>query len=158
MDGRIELLRQIVDRAFYKRSWHGTTLKGALRGMTADEALWRPAPDRKNVWELLLHAAYWKYVVRRTLNPSDEPAFPRRPRDWPRVPGEPDTKALKSDVKMLQREHDLLRDAIARLDPARLDEKTSSMIYGVAAHDTHHGGQVQLLKRLRRAAPGRGTS
>ena len=25
---------------------------------------------------------------------------------------------------------------------------SAQLVYGVAAHDTHHGGQIQLLKRL----------
>ena len=66
-DPRIDLLLEILDQAFDRKGWHGTTLRGALRGMTAEAALWRPAPGRHNIWELAVHAAYWKYVVRRRL-------------------------------------------------------------------------------------------
>lgn len=148
MDGRIGILLEAVDRAYSKRAWHGTTLKGALRGLAPDLALFRPAPKRRSVWELLLHAAYWKYVVRRAIEGEGTPPFPRSPSNWPRVPAEPTIKALKKDVAMLQREHELLRDAIRRLRPARLDARLVAMILGAAAHDTHHTGQIQLLKRL----------
>src|SRR5580700_7885981 len=56
-----------LDEAFDKKSWHGPNLRGAIRGVTAAQAAWRPAGDRHNIWELTLHAAYWKYVVRRKL-------------------------------------------------------------------------------------------
>ena len=72
----------------------------------------------------------------------------RSPSNWPRVPAEPTLAALRRDVAMLQREHDLLRDAIRRLRPARLDARLTRMVVGAAAHDTHHTGQIQLLKRL----------
>ena len=39
--------RQVVeafDRAYDLSSWHGPNLRGALRGVTAEEALWRPKP------------------------------------------------------------------------------------------------------------------
>ena len=61
----IDVLITAIDRAFDKKSWHGTNLMGSVRGLTAREALWRPARGRHNVWEILIHAAYWKYVVRR---------------------------------------------------------------------------------------------
>ncbi len=32
-----------------------------------EEAAWRPQADRHNIWEHVLHAAYWKYTVKRRL-------------------------------------------------------------------------------------------
>lgn len=147
MDGRIGLLLEAVDRAYSKRAWHGTTLKGALRGLSPEAALFRVAPGRRSIWELLLHVAYWKYIVRRAISGKDGPTFPRSPSNWPRVPAEPTPRALRADLAMLQREHDLLREAIRRFPPSRLGER-AAMILGAAAHDTHHTGQIQLLKRL----------
>ena len=65
MTGEIALLVGLIDRAFDRRSWHGMNLRGSIRGMSAKEAAWRPAPARHNVWEIVVHAAYWKYAVRR---------------------------------------------------------------------------------------------
>jgi hypothetical protein len=56
-----------LDEAFDKKSWHGPNLRAAIRGVTVTQAAWRPAGDRHNIWELTLHAAYWKYVVRRKI-------------------------------------------------------------------------------------------
>jgi hypothetical protein len=64
-DSRIQLLLQMVDQAFHQHSWHGTTLRGSLRGLSIEQALWRPGSERHNIWELILHTAYWKYIVRR---------------------------------------------------------------------------------------------
>ena len=61
------MLLDSLDEAFDKKSWHGPNLRGAIRGVTAAQAAWRPAPDRHSIWELTLHAAYWKYVVRRKI-------------------------------------------------------------------------------------------
>ena len=66
-NGQVGLLLGLIDEAFDKRAWHGTNLRGALRGIDARQASWRPGPGRHNIWELALHAAYWKYAVRRRL-------------------------------------------------------------------------------------------
>ena len=44
VDERIELLLEILDQAFDRKGWHGTTLRGSLRGIRHEQALWRPAP------------------------------------------------------------------------------------------------------------------
>src|SRR3954465_11257598 len=64
-----------LDEAFDKPSWHGPNLRGAIRGVTAIQATWRPAGDRHNTWELTLHAAYWKYVVRRKISRAKRGSF-----------------------------------------------------------------------------------
>lgn len=61
-----ELLASL-DEAFNRRSWHGTNLRGALRRVDLKTAAKRPQPGRHNIWELVVHAAYWKYDVRRRL-------------------------------------------------------------------------------------------
>ena len=63
----IRELAALVDEGFDRKSWHGTTLLGSLRGLTEEQASWRPAPGRHNIWELAVHCEYWKYAVRRTL-------------------------------------------------------------------------------------------
>ena len=155
VDQRIELLLQLVDQAYGKKAWHGTTLRGSLRGLHAATALWRPAPDRHNIWELILHTAYWKYIVRRRLSGDKTLSFPRKPSNWPAQPVEGTAKQLTSDIALLQREHDLLREAIADFPASRLNGRALESewtyvehIHGIAAHDLYHTGQIQLLKRL----------
>jgi hypothetical protein len=155
-DTRIQLLTQIVDQAFQRKSWHGTTLKGSIRGLTVDVAIWRPTSDRHNIWELILHTAYWKYIVRRRLTRDKTLRFDRSPSNWPALPQETIAKLLKVDITLLQSEHDQLMDAIEDFPPSHLDRcapesswSFAEHIHGAAAHDLYHAGQIQLLKKLR---------
>ena len=66
----VQQLLAIIDQAYNRKSWHGTNLRGSIRGLTAAEAAWRPARDRHNVWEVVVHAAYWKYAVTRRFSKS----------------------------------------------------------------------------------------
>jgi hypothetical protein len=153
----IGLLLEITDQAFDHKSWHGTTLRGALRGLTPDEALWRPRPKRHNIWELTLHAAYWKYAVRRRLAGEAVGSFERKPSNWPAVPESADQKMWRRDVALLDAEHRKLRAVVADLTPTGLLQRSpkgvwtcAEEIHGVAAHDLYHTGQIQLIKRLMR--------
>lgn len=153
----IDLLLISVDQAFDRKSWHGTNLKGSIKGMSAEEAAWRPGPQRHNAWEIVVHAAYWKYVVRRRLRSEARGSFPLKGSNWfARPSGDASEAEWKSDVRLLIDVHESLRDAIAALKPKDLEfaQKGSttsnlSLITGIAAHDLYHAGQIQLLKRLR---------
>ena len=151
------LLVALYDQGFDRRAWHGTPLAGALRGVSAKEALWRPRRNRHNIWELVLHAAYWKYIVRRRLTHDTEISFPRRGSNWIAVPARPDARSWKRDLALLREQHLLLRNAIARFPTALLSARAwrsqwtnVATIYGIASHDLYHAGQIQLLKRLQK--------
>jgi hypothetical protein len=155
LDPRIELLLEILDQAFDRKGWHGTTLRGALRGVTPAQALWRPGPDRHNVWELTIHAAYWKYAVRRRLGGEAAGSFERKPSNWPDIPDPPDLKAGRKDIALLETEDGNLREVVSGLSAADLERRSAKgvwtyaeEIHGVAAHDLYHTGQIQLIKRL----------
>jgi hypothetical protein len=154
-DPRIALLVDNLDRAYRGRSWHGTALRGTLRGLTPAVALWRPAPGRNSIWDLLLHAAYWKYVVRRRLARAASGSFPRAGADFPALPEPADARAWRADCELLNEQHALLRAAIAALEPRTLHDRPGpwrvvEYVLGAAAHDLYHAGQINLLKRLRR--------
>lgn len=154
-DARIELLLGFIDQAFKGPSWHGTPLWGSLRGVSAAEAATRPGLGRHTVWELALHAAYWKYVVRRRLTQDESLQFPRSPSNWPAMASSLGEAAWKADKALLKREHDLLRAVVARFPAKELKKRAWKSRYtnlvsieGIAAHDLYHCGQIQLTKRL----------
>lgn len=156
IDPTIALLLDALDEAYDRKSWHGTNLRGSLRGVDAEQALWRPAEGRHNIRELAVHSAYWKSVVRRAVSGDESPAFPEKGSNWfARSPAT--ARGWKDDLALLADEHALLRSAVAGLDPARLNsiaKKTYSyafLIRGATAHDLYHAGQIQLLKRLQKA-------
>src|SRR5215467_12908637 len=65
----------VVEESFQKHAWHGPNLWQSLKGISAEEAAWRPAAGRHNIWEETLHAAYWKYAVRRRLDGGKRGGF-----------------------------------------------------------------------------------
>ena len=153
---RTALLLQAIDQAYDRPSWHGTNLRGSIRGITPTDAVWRPASGRHNIHELVVHAAYWKYAVLRRLTGQKRGSFPLQGSNW-FARDHPDAAQWRTDVQLLDRMHRDLRAAVAALPDHQLDrapagKKTTNLwlITGIAAHDLYHAGQIQLLKRLRR--------
>ena len=145
----------LIDSAYDHVSWHGPNLRGSIRGVTPQQAAWRPGADRHNIWELVVHAAYWKYVAWRRLTHAKRGSFPREGSNWMAPPQPMTKKAWKTDIELLADTHRSLREAAASLRPGDLARKpagskvsTLSLVTGIAAHDLYHAGQIQLIKRL----------
>ena len=123
--------------------------------MTPALAARRPAAARHNIWELIVHAAYWKYVAWRRLTDARRGSFPLAGSNFIGRPVTQTTSALREDLALLDRMHAVLREAAAAVRPSDLDKGSAqrgvtkrALLTGVAAHDLYHAGQIQLLKRL----------
>src|SRR6185369_15513815 len=146
------LLLAALDEAFNKKSWHGPNLRGAIRGVSAEQAAWRPGPDRHNIWELALHAAYWKYVVRRRITREKRGSFALEGSNFFERSVELSETAWKAGIAILDGEHKKLRAVIAGLSRKGRSEAEWGillhLIRGAAAHDLYHAGQIRLLRRM----------
>ncbi|HEV3198976.1 MAG TPA: DinB family protein [Bryobacteraceae bacterium] len=152
-NSEIALLLDLLDEAFDKKSWHGPNLRGSIRGVSAREAAWRPAPKSHNIWEYVLHAAYWKYVVRRRITGGQRGSFVLPGSNFFERPGELSEAAWKSDVGILVSQHQDLRRAVVELKPEMREDLKGwrsllHLIRGAAAHDLYHAGQIRLVRRL----------
>lgn len=148
-------LLAILDQAYDHASWHGTNLRGSIRRVSAEQAAWRPGPKRHNIWETVVHAAYWKYAASRRFTGDARGSFPLKGSNWFRRPEETSDRAWRSDIALLDRLHVSLREAVAKLPASHLHrtppgKKVSNfaLLSGIAAHDLYHAGQIQLLKKL----------
>ena len=155
-----EQLLALVEEGFHKPAWHGPNLRSALRGVTPEEAVWRPAGGRHNIWEIAVHAAYWKYAVTQRLTGSKNHDFPEKGRNWfvrdesKLAKGEVANR-WKSDLGLLARTHREMCKAITEIKeqdlmrPMRGSRQTAIRnIVGIAMHDIYHAGQIQMLRKL----------
>jgi hypothetical protein len=148
-------LLKAFDQAYNRQSWHGTNLRGSIRGVTPEVAAWRPAPGRHNIWELVVHCAYWKYAVWRRLTGEKRGSFRLEGSNFFERPVELTDKSWRADVRLLEEMHQRLRRVVAAttargLTATRQGKYTAAdLISGITAHDLYHAGQIQLIKRLR---------
>jgi DinB superfamily len=151
----IEHLLGLLDESYNRAAWHGPNLRGSVRGVTAREAGLRPGAGRHNIWEIVVHAAYWKYAVKRRLVGEKRGSFSIPGSNWFDRPGYKSEKAWREDVALLDNEHRTLREAVAQFSSADLDRRAHGsksvarrLIAGIAMHDVYHAGQIQLIKKL----------
>lgn len=151
------LLIQTLREMYQGPAWHGSSLRSALRGVRADDAAWRPAPDRNAIWDIALHTAYARHRMLRRLGATPASTFPRALRAswWPRLPDELTEGAWRADLALLEEYQHRLLDAVSAVSSARLASRRrgkpwtlAQEVLGIANHDAYHAGQIQLVKRL----------
>ena len=142
------LLLVVLDQGYERSAWHGPNLRQALRGITAEQAAWRPTTGRHNIWEIAVHAAYWKYRVRRKLLGGNGGSFSLKGSNWFKRPMEISEEAWRADLALLESEHRKLRQALSDYVAGKARALPPRTLFGVAFHDVYHAGQIRLLRRL----------
>lgn len=161
-----EQMLALVEEGFQKAAWHGPNLRRSLSGVSVEEAAWRPGKGRHNIWEIMVHAAYWKYAVTKRLTGSKKHEFPEKGKNWfardarglSRNEAE---KSWKRDLALLAKTHKELRATIAKLKESEIEgrcrgsrQTVKQNVVGIAMHDVYHAGQIQLLRKLHGAPKG----
>ena len=151
----LSILLKGLDEGYHKKAWHGPNLRGSIRGLPARDAAWRPRKGRHNIWEIVVHCAYWKYIVRRRILGEKRGSFALKGSNWFKRPDVMSAAAWRNDVNLLEQMHQSMIDTIAQLSTSDLRKKprgskvdNQAIISGIAMHDVYHAGQIQILKRL----------
>jgi len=149
----IEMLLAALDDAYHTNGWHGPTLRGAIRRVDAEEAVWRPKSVAHSIAEITLHCAYWKYAGMRRLTGAKRGGFPIKGSNWFVIGADSSASQWKDIVKLLDDMHASLREAVAALPANRLNAVTTGakvtnlkLIHGLAAHDAYHTGQIRMIR------------
>ena len=95
-----------------------------------------------------MHAAYWKYVVRRRLRGEKRGSFEIKGSNCFQRPVELSEKAWRADFALLETEHRKLREAMADYLNGKTRQVPERLLFGVAFHDVYHAGQIRLLRRV----------
>ena len=150
-------VERIIDqmrRSFYGKAWCGSALREVLADVTAEEAASKPIPNALSIWEMVLHLAAWKGAVRQRL--AGERVRLPADGDFPPV-ADTGEEAWKGALALLERRHEELQEAAARVPGGRLDEpivEGMASVYvtlqGSVQHDLYHGSQMALLKKMQR--------
>ena len=88
--------------------------------------------------------------MRRRISGEKRGSFPIAGSDWFKATESLSESEWRDAVALLQDQHRQLVKTIAANPRVALRRKR--MVYGIAAHDLYHAGQIQLLKRLQRSA------
>jgi uncharacterized damage-inducible protein DinB len=151
-----DLLLEHLEYTFKKEGWQ-PPLSHAVAGLTAQQAAWKPGPERHSIWQIVRHVVHWKRGVLRAWDgdPPDYDAMSAA--DWREAGG--DQAAWEADAAAL---HDLYADIRRRLEAASVADleverpwyqgapprRIATRLLHAFTHDIYHAGQIQYLRAL----------
>lgn len=143
---------RIIEEGFGPGAWHGPDLRAAITDVTPKDALWRPAPGRHNIAEVVVHHAACVRSVIGQLTGSDEPAFPLEGSDWYEISNERKIK-WSAITDLVESQHARLAEIVSEISNGVRTSPLSGaerfdLLLGVTCHAVYHAGQIQLVKAL----------
>jgi uncharacterized damage-inducible protein DinB len=132
-------------------------LSGALDGLTAAQAAWKPGPVRHSIWQIVRHVIRWKRGVLQAWDGNPPDATQIDAGDWQEVAGsEPDWDRDRRTLLDISAE--FLTRAQA-LDDASLSRRIvwykggwaqplAMRLVRTTTHDIYHAGQIMYLRAL----------
>ena len=119
----------------------------AVEGLAAEQAAWKPAPDRRSIWQLVAHMTFWReYFAHRVEGgaPAAEDDLDRR--NW-QEPAEITGEAWRAARDRFIESHARVRAVMA--DPATPPPPKPQLdLRYLLFHDSYHVGQVMYIRAL----------
>ncbi len=132
-------------------------LSGALAGLTAAQAAWKPAPARHSIWQIVRHLILWKRGVLQAWDGNPPDGAQLVAGDWQEVAGS-GADWDRDRQTLLHISAEFLTRAQA-LDDAGLSRRIvwykgggtqplAMRLVRTTTHDIYHAGQIMYLRAL----------
>lgn len=132
--------------------WQASLFK-QIEGLTLGNAVYKPAPDRHCIWEVIRHMAYWKHWALTYVSTGEK--LNAKEDNWKELPEELTEDLWQQDVnkvKSLHNECVQIAKGIGNDLFYSTDEKIiffRQLLY----HDCYHCGQIGLLRVMQGLKP-----
>lgn len=141
-------LKAAFEYAYRHDEWV-SPLEDELDGLTAADASWRPAPDAKCIWEIILHMTVWNENIIERIVSSEK----SRPTEgaWPAMPDSADEAAWEAAKVRLRHTLQETEDFFSTTTMAKIEASP----YGLPdllvryIHLGYHIGQITKLREER---------
>jgi uncharacterized damage-inducible protein DinB len=151
-----ELVLEHLAYTFEKEAWQ-PPLGKAIDGLNAQQAAWKPAPERHSIWQIVRHVTHWKKSVLQALDGKTLDYKDLERTDWREATG--DDAAWDADVKALHEVTGALDERVRSSDDEGLAElmptyvglssaPKASRLVRMATHDIYHSGQIRYIRAL----------
>lgn len=138
-----------------KNAWF-VAIKNALDGVTAEQAVWKPAGADNSIWEIVSHLSFYNYAyVERFKGLAYEYSVDDNDATFTAAEGATDA-AWAAEAARLDAILTEFRELIAGADDSKFNEPVSGenpvkwkvLISNINTHNAYHGGQILLLRKL----------
>lgn len=135
-----------------KNFWQASLLR-QLEGLTFQQALFKPSPERHCIWEIVSHVSYWKHWVITFVKKNVK--LDAKLENWKPLPKELNEKTWESEIHNLKTLHDDCEKLAKGIGDNLYTSKAEKIIFfrQHIYHDCYHSGQIGLLRVMQGLKP-----
>ncbi|MDD9268109.1 DinB family protein [Paenibacillus sp. GCM10023248] len=157
----VELLLHGWECCYDKEDWY-PPLTDALKGLTAEQANWRPAGEHVNtIWENVQHLIFYKERLLKRMT-GEEMEYPDATNDDTFAVESVSGEAWEMTLSRLQTVHLAIRERLAQwgendfehVYPNRT-QSAGRWVNSLILHDAYHTGQIMFIRKLQGSWPSR---
>lgn len=133
-------------------TWQAALMQ-QIQELSTEQALWKPAPDRHCIWDIVIHVNFWKEymiaVARDKAKPDDKTG------NWSLAPADANEANWKKELKRTRSIHDDLRSIASGMTDElfNTEDRKANFIRQLILHDAYHAGQIGLLRVMQGLKP-----
>lgn len=124
-----------------------TSWSKAVADLSAQQANWKPSPDRKSIWQIAHHVKFWRVYHLDKLEKGASLPEDQIMKQHFADPADPSPAAWDELRTALKASHMRLADAMAG------DRIPIEKLAPILAHDAYHLGQVMYVRGLQGLKP-----
>ena len=149
----IKLLLKDLDNFFYGPNFWQAGLFAQVKDLTHEQALWKPAPDRHCIWDILLHVNSWKWFAGEILKGNKVESM--KEINWQKLPELPDEAKWQNEIEKAKNLHEEFKTLVVTASPDLFDPSKENIEYyqQVLYHDCYHTGQIGMLRAMQGIKP-----
>ncbi|WP_129689039.1 DinB family protein [Gottfriedia acidiceleris] len=151
---RKELFLNVLDKTFDKESWFAP-LKGAIEGITAEQAGWRPTGEAtKSIWENVNHLLYYKERLVANLEGREWTKNLDGDQTFFLTEQSNEENEWKKVVERLENTSFSLRQLLSNMTDEELVSNSFEVkLMDLLLHDAYHTGQIIQIRKMQGSWP-----
>lgn len=154
MTGKEILLEQFT--ACYDENGWFVALKNAVKNLTAEQAIWKPENTDNSIWEILAHLNYYNNAYLERFKGNDFVYNISTNDETFSSTENASEEAWQAEVELFDSIMSEWRSLLEAADESKFGEAVSAknqaawaeIIGLINTHNSHHGGQIVLLRKL----------
>ncbi len=149
----VKLFLKDLDEFFYGPNFWQGGLYPQVKDLSCEQALWKPAPERHCVWEILQHINAWKRFAVEYMKGNQIKSM--KEYNWPKLPQKPDEKRWQDEIERSRTLHEEFKKLVGEASPETFDSSQKGIEYyqQVIYHDCYHAGQIGLVRAMQGIKP-----
>ncbi|MDR7420223.1 MAG: DinB family protein [Armatimonadota bacterium] len=136
----------------YEKGPGQPSVRVALEGLTAQQAAWKPAPERHSIWQIVRHLVRWKQAIYEDWHGRRPDYAAIDQGDWAEATG--DEAAWRRDLEALEAISQQYKAYLLGVSDEDLGREVPGLgvlavsIMEMGTHDIYHAGQIRHLRAL----------